>query len=215
MCRNKDNTVKKKEKKGDDGLVDKHKLILRKEDSTLKHTSILSRFSISTVLDSTLTTSRLDPCGHLCPTSPTLYLAARRALKNQVSSCCAFFLTHQLPSLIGPLTSFCLSPPLPSPTTIATGDFLSCLQRHQPPPPRGLGNGCSYPACSFTCFSQGWPALVPQTWQTSPPPWGLPQAPNLTSINFNAMYNITMTFPVKQFLHHLCHLSSSWGCCED
>lgn len=134
MCSNKGNAVKKKEKKGDDGLVDQHKLILRKEDSTLKHTSILSRFSISTVLDSTLTTSHLDPCGHLCPTSPTLYLAARRALKNQVSSCCAFFLTHQLPSLTGPLTSFCLSPPLPSPTTIATGDFLSCLQRHQTSP---------------------------------------------------------------------------------
>lgn len=80
-CSNKDNTVKKKkEKKGDDGLVDKHKLLLRKEDSTFKHTSILSRFSISTALDST--PAHLDPCGHLCPTSPILYLAARRALKN-------------------------------------------------------------------------------------------------------------------------------------
>ena len=201
----------KKEKKGDDGLVDKRKPILRKEDSTLKHTSILSRFSISTALDSTPATSHLDPWSPLPYFTYTL-LSSQKGFEKPSQVMLCFF---QLPSQTGPLTSFCLSPPLPSPTTIATGDFLSCLQRHQTSPTSWPRPWLFHSACSFTCFSQGWPALVLQTWQTSPPPWGLPQGPNLTSTNFNSMYNVTMTFPVKPFLHHLCHLSSSWGCCED
>lgn len=131
----------------------------------MKHTSILSRFSISTALDSTPATSHLDPRSPLPYFTYTL-LSSQKGFEKPSQVMLCFF---QLPSPTGPLTSFCLSPPLPSPTTIATGGF-PLYKGTKPPPPRGLGYGCSHFASSFTCFSQGWPALVPQTWQTSPPP---------------------------------------------
>lgn len=96
----------------------------------MKHTSILSRFSISTALDSTPATSHLDPRSPLPYFTYTL-LSSQKGFEKPSQVMLCFF---QLPSLTGPLTSFCLSPPLPSPTTTATGDFLSCLQRHQTSP---------------------------------------------------------------------------------